>query len=122
MTELGDIPGGDNQTSATDVSADGSTVVGNRSTDLPHGEIVIWRNGIATGLGIVGGGLSDPSVSADGSVVAGTTISAETGTAIAFRWEDGEVKEASAGAEVLSISGEPFGCGDYGDASRMPLR
>lgn len=68
---LGDLPGGEFSSSAYDVSADGSTVVGN--SDSANGEEAFrWTQKTSIqGLGFFGN--YDSGVSADGSVVVGGT-------------------------------------------------
>jgi len=87
FTPLGDLPGGDFNSSADDVSADGSVVVG-YSHSASGDEAFRWtREGGMVGLGDLPGDDFDSSasgVSADGSVVVGLGSSA-SGTE-AFRW------------------------------------
>ena len=99
MVGLGDLPGGISSSDARGVSADGSIVVGRGSsangTDAYGTEAFRWAQATGmVGLGDLPGGLfySDASgVSADGSVVVGSSKSASsggtgTGRTEAFRW------------------------------------
>jgi probable HAF family extracellular repeat protein len=73
---LGDLPGGIFISNATDVSADGSVVVGVSQSDLCW-EAFRWENGVMTGLGTLTGRSESTAyaVSADGSVVVGHNTS-----------------------------------------------
>jgi len=75
MVGLGDLPGGAFDSEATDVSADGSVVVGKSQSDLCS-EAFRWEDGVMAGLGTVtdGGESTAHAVSADGSVVVGDSI------------------------------------------------
>jgi YD repeat-containing protein/probable HAF family extracellular repeat protein len=88
MVGLGDLPGGDYYSAATDVSADGSVVVG-LATSAAGVEPFRWTSdGGMVGLGYLPGGSSGGiayGVSADGSVVVGHCDSASSGME-AFRW------------------------------------
>lgn len=87
---LGDLSGGDFESIASDVSADGSVVVG-YGTSASGKEAFRWEDDIMAGLGDLSGGSfesSASSVSADGSVVVGRGTPASDGME-AFRWEDG---------------------------------
>lgn len=80
---LGDLPGGDYDSKANDVSSDGSVVVGTGVSASGPAEAFRWAE--ATGMvGLGGVGFSNDSmahgVSADGSVVVGVSVSE------AFRW------------------------------------
>lgn len=85
MVGLGELAGGELYSTATDVSADGSIVVGQSSSGpFPTYEAVIWDNGGITGLGDLPGGRFISvarAVSGDGSVVVG---SADTGAVPAY--------------------------------------
>jgi probable HAF family extracellular repeat protein len=73
MVSLGDLPGGAIQSLATDVSADGSVVVGWSQSDLCS-EAFRWEDGVMTGLGTIPSlGLVSiaRAVSADASVIVG---------------------------------------------------
>ncbi len=87
MVGLGDLPGGDSYSDASDVSADGSVIVG-RSNSVNGGEAFRWtESGGMVGLGDLPGGdsYSDASgVSADGSVIVGRSNSVNGYEA--FRW------------------------------------
>lgn len=98
FTPLGDLPGGDFESRAFGVSADGSVVVGESpSTSVVPGlstvasEAFRWTNGGGlVGLGdLPGGGFDSEArgVSADGSVVVGQGYSASGYEA--FRWTSG---------------------------------
>jgi len=84
---LGDLPGGSYFSRATDVSADGSTVVGFSDTaDGPHA--FRWT----AGGGLVGLGNSDDvsfawAVSADGSVAVGSRDYGVNGGERPYRWD-----------------------------------
>ncbi len=79
---------------ATAVSNDGSVVVG-RSTDLFDNEYILqavrWQNRVPTGLGKLDNNSQFPSiargVSADGSVVVGSSPSTNAQYQEAFRWQ-----------------------------------
>jgi probable HAF family extracellular repeat protein len=87
---LGDLAGGDFNSSATAISADGSTVVG-QSASASGTEAFRWtsRDGIV-GLGDLAGGSfysSATAVSADGAIIVGQSRgSSEEGYDEAFRW------------------------------------
>ncbi len=88
---LGDLPGGDFQSVAYDISDDGSTVVGQSASS--HGPRAFrWTlSGGMVGLGdLMEGGFNSSalSVSANGSVVVGTGLSASGYEA--FRWTQSE--------------------------------
>lgn len=97
---VGDLPGGIFESRASDVSADGSVVVGWSVVTCPappqtlcKPEAFRWENGSLTGLGFLPSLYSPPfsgakGVSADGSVVAGDGSSLQ-GTNEPFRWENG---------------------------------
>jgi probable HAF family extracellular repeat protein len=87
MVSLGDLPGGLTESVATGASIDGSRVVGVATTreDAHQNEAFLWTSsGGMVGLGTLGGGDFSTSeanaISADGSVVAGTSDGR------AFRW------------------------------------
>jgi len=88
---LGDLPGGDFQTGAYGISADGSVVVGYGVTSQ-GAEAFRWtRADGMVGLGdLPGGGFGGRAsgVSADGSVIVGASYSASGWEA--FRWTAGE--------------------------------
>jgi len=86
MQGLGDLPGGEFASSASDISADGSTVVGT-SISGSGSEAFIWdsTNGMQ-GLGDLPGGQYSSfawDISADGSTVVGY---ADAGSFEAFIW------------------------------------
>ncbi|WP_428387645.1 PEP-CTERM sorting domain-containing protein [Mucisphaera sp.] len=100
MSGLGDLPGGDENSIALDVSADGGTVVGFSSAASrdPFGRdrdaAFIWTSDTGMrALGDLAGG-SELSraygVSADGSVVVGEVVAAGGGMFEAFIWREGE--------------------------------
>jgi probable HAF family extracellular repeat protein len=76
MVGLGDLPGGAVQSLASEVSADGSVVVGESQSDLCS-EAFRWEAGVMTGLGTLPGtrGSSAEAVSGDGSIVVGRATS-----------------------------------------------
>jgi probable HAF family extracellular repeat protein len=84
LTPLGDLPGGEFESFAYGVSADGSVVVGDsRSSDLP--EAFRWTSaGGMVGLGDLLFWSGANGVNADGSVVVGYSFSASG--LEAFRW------------------------------------
>lgn len=116
MIGLGDLPGGDEASGATDVSADGSVIVGwgftAESDNRHHGFRWTAETGM-TPLGDLPGGFyySDPqAVSADGATVVGTSSSA-TATFEAFRWtaEQGMIGLgilAGGSSEAHAVSGD----------------
>ena len=92
MTFLGDLPGGPIRSWGTGVSDNGMVVVGEGRYDaLPEQfQATRWTPGTGTvGLGFLPGGAlsSSEGVSADGSVVVGTSQSASRNRQ-AFRWTD----------------------------------
>jgi probable HAF family extracellular repeat protein len=92
MAGLGDLPGGDSRSGATDVSADGSVVVGGGSSASGR-EAFRWAGGAMEGLGDLPGGdfySAARGVSADGSVVVGEGSSASGSEA--FRWAGGAME------------------------------
>lgn len=118
FTGLGDLPGGQNFSTATAISADGSTVVGYSDTTAGY-EAFRW-NAITgmTGLGDFAGGDFDSvayGVSANGSVIVGygtvaSTATFRTGMLRAFRWT------SSGGMASLGI-GESIAHGISADGS-----
>jgi probable HAF family extracellular repeat protein len=81
---LGDLPGGDFQSSAADVSADGSVVVG-ASRSAARSEAFRWTAG--DGMAALGGeARTARAVSADGSVVVGSLWSGNNAIGSAYRW------------------------------------
>ncbi|MBX9792466.1 MAG: PEP-CTERM sorting domain-containing protein [Pirellulales bacterium] len=90
MVGLGDLPGGGFGSRASDVSADGSVVVGSRQSTSGT-EAFRWTSGEGmVGLGDLPGGIfysQAAGVSADGSVVVGFGSSASASEA--FRWTSG---------------------------------
>ncbi len=93
MAGLGDLPGGDQASAATGVSANGDVVVGFSSSamsGLAAAEAFRWQGGVMTALGDLTGGTFNSTasaVSADGSVVVGQSESGNGSEA--FRWENG---------------------------------
>jgi probable HAF family extracellular repeat protein len=88
FTPIGDLPGGSFYSWATDISADGSTVVGVSLRDNGTEAFRWTRAGGMVGLGDLPGGsfVSEAhGVSANGSVIVGMSASSFTG-AEAFRW------------------------------------
>ena len=87
--ELGFTPGRTNSSTATDVSDDGSVVVGySRGSGISDSEAFRWTlSGGMAGLGDLSGGVfysQANGVSADGSIVVGQAMSASGGQG--FRW------------------------------------
>lgn len=126
---LDDLPGGGTTSSAWDISADGSVLVGVGSSALGK-EAFRWEAGVTSGLGDLAGGAFDSGaagVSADGTTVVGTGT---TGVGIeAFRWRDGGMISLGdlAGGPVFSqayavsgdgslIVGRDIGAGDRSEA------
>ena len=92
MMFLGDLPGGPIRSFAMGVSDDGMVVVGEGryGDDSMQYEAIRWTPGTGTvGLGFLPGGTFSNSqgVSADGSIVAGTSNSTERSRQ-AFRWTE----------------------------------
>lgn len=91
FTGVGDLPGGSASSTALDVSADGTVVVG-ESESASGTEAFRWSvGGGISGLGFLSG--SDPystanGVSANGNVVAGTSNGSD-GVERAYRWSGG---------------------------------
>jgi len=104
---LGDLPGGEFESTAHDVSGDGAVAVG-MSKSSNGKEAFRWANGVMTPLGSLPGGtfLSVAwGVSADGSVVVGA--SSASGPHIeAFRWSNGAMVGLGdlPGGEFLSVA------------------
>ena len=93
---LGDLPGGQYFSTANDVSADGSVVVGESRSE--NGDQAFrWENGVMNGLGDLPGGQFQSEangISADGSVIVGGTFHIVPGNIFedyAYCWEDGVV-------------------------------
>ena len=91
MTGLGDLPGGEFFSRASDVSADGSIVVGTSTSGVPgRREAFRWTVGMGmVGLGFLPGGNSGSvanTCSADGSVVVGFSHYAGSSFIQPFRW------------------------------------
>ena len=116
MVGLGDLPGGNFESIALGVSADGSRIVGEGlNPDLPGYQASLWTEETGmVGLGVL---LDDPSgpssstaraISADGSVVVGVATSTG-GDGEAFLWTaaDGMVG-------LGDLPGGDFGSGAYG--------
>ena len=85
---LGDLPGGDFASAATDISLDGSRIVGT-SASAQGDEAFIWTASGMRGLGDLPGGAfrsSALTISADGSMVGGWSESASGSEA--FLWKD----------------------------------
>lgn len=83
---LGDLSGGDYQSVALGISANGSTVVG-YSNSASGQEAFRWEDGSMIGLGDLPGGIFSSSaraVSGDGSVIVGRCTPG--GYSEAFRW------------------------------------
>jgi len=116
---LGDLPGGPFHSYATNVSADGSTVVGrSASSDAPNSyEAFRWT--VATGmegLGDLGTAFVDSraeAVSADGSVVTGEGTP-DVGDPRPFRWTQGTGLVALADSSGQMTRGHGFDISDDG--------
>jgi probable HAF family extracellular repeat protein len=90
MQDLGTL-GGD-YSYASDVSADGSVVVGWAQNAAGSSRAFRWQNGVMQDLGTLGGVQSEAyGVSADGSVVVGWARYA-AGQYRAFRWQNGVMR------------------------------
>jgi probable HAF family extracellular repeat protein len=113
MTTLGDLPGGDFQSKAYGVSADGSVVVGYGvigfgTTWDGKREAFLGENGVMTGLGYLhagDGGSLARATSADGSVVVGYSGNE------AFRWEAGTMTglgflPSATGSQAYDVSAD----------------
>ena len=93
LEAMDDLPTGDNYyySTAQDVSADGSIIVGTAKNDDNKNEPCRWENGVKQYLGFLPGASGDDNysygraVSADGSVVVGKGTNA-SGYIEAFRW------------------------------------
>lgn len=108
LVGLGDLPGGEFQSDANDVSADGSVVVGNSQTGNGDGEAFHWspQTGMV-GLGFLPGGGSFSSasaVSADGTVIIGVSDSAAGSQA--FWWLQNAGMLALGDFAALAMSGD----------------
>lgn len=82
---LGDLPGGAFGSSASAISADGSTVVGSSDSGSGHEAFVWTRSGGIVGLGDLADGNFDSratSVSADGSTIVGRGTSGQGSEAV----------------------------------------
>jgi len=104
MTGLGWLPGAGTSPNgfARGVSADGSVVVGATNSAIAptppinsNHEPFRWQNGVVTGLGFLSIGASVPvgdatGVSADGSVIVGSSSTAD-GPLHAYRWQNGSM-------------------------------
>jgi len=90
FTGLGFLPGGSGST-AYDVSAFGSVVVGSGQNIALRAEPFRWEGGVMIGLGYLPGGSEGSAlgVSADGSVVVGHSIDGSGYQGEAFRWVNG---------------------------------
>jgi probable HAF family extracellular repeat protein len=115
---LGDLPGGAWDSRASDVSADGSVVVGSGVDSQGNTKAFRWTSpGGMVDLGSLPGGASSnaASVSADGSVVAGTSDSAIAPTE-AFRWT---LQTGIVGLGTLAPSIGSVGTAVSGDGSTI---
>lgn len=95
---LGDLSGGSSESTARDLSDDGTTVVG-VSQSGSGSEAFRWQAGVMLGLGdLAGGDFSSEAhgVSADGSVVVGDSASGSA-EVHAFRWQGGGLSDLGAG-------------------------
>lgn len=124
MAGLGDLPGGNLDSEANGISADGSVIVGAGSTEVgtspnPVIEAFRWTEaGGMQGLGDLPGGYhgsAATAVSGDGSIVVGTSGSANVSSA--FRWTEAtgmvELEPLrpgySFGARAISMDGSIIG-------------
>lgn len=85
--QAADIFTGLSGTSATAISADGGTVIGDSATTIAYR----WSNGVTTSLGTLAGGATSSAlaISADGSIIVGMASSPVTGFQQAFRYQGG---------------------------------
>jgi probable HAF family extracellular repeat protein len=124
MLPLDSILQSDPQTIATDISSDGSVIVGERWADTGV-EAVKWENFERTDLGTLPDTLSDraTAVSADGSVITGYSYTGASGD-VAWLWENGAMlnigKAAlnSASTRPTDISGDGSIIVGYSEDSR----
>ncbi|MEX0332169.1 MAG: hypothetical protein AB3N64_12160 [Puniceicoccaceae bacterium] len=94
--DLGDLQGGAGNSIPTDISQDGSIIVGYSFLEfdsfLAGAEAFRWEDGMMTGLGALPGGdgrSAARAVSTDGAVIVGASASGDSGDLEAFRWEEG---------------------------------
>ncbi len=89
MQELSNVPGSDAK--ATDISHDGSTIVGSFFVDAEGSwHAFRWSGGVVTDLGFLAGGHDSKAqaVCGLGAAVVGSTVDS-TGVQRAFRWQNG---------------------------------
>ena len=118
FTPLGDLPGGDWDSQASDVSADGSVVVGSGVDSQGNTKGFRWTSaGGMVDLGSLPGhpNSNAASVSADGSVVAGTSVSPNAQSE-AFRWSS---QTGMVGLGTLAPSIGSVGTAVSGDGSTI---
>ena len=92
MQELSNVPGSDAK--ATDISRDGSTIVGSFYVDAEGSwHAFQWKSGVVTDLGFLSGGRDSKAqaVCALGGAVVGSTVDS-TGIQRAFRWRNGTIQ------------------------------
>lgn len=99
FASLGDLPGGQFESGATAVSADGSVVVGWSSSSSGETEAFRWQSGIMIGLGDLPGGKFESyaaGISSDGSTIVGYSSSENSKDwsqgKEACVWQDGSLK------------------------------
>jgi probable HAF family extracellular repeat protein len=116
MIGLGDLPGGDFDSSALGVSNDGLVVVGYGTSEQGQEALVWTEKAGLKGLGDMPGGLFGSAalaVSADGRTVVGSGRSANSMYAVeAFRWTEsegmiglGDLPGGDYSSEALAVSG-----------------
>ena len=125
MVGLGDLPGGIFQSSANDISADGSVVVGYGYPTATSTEAFRWTSaGGMVGLGDLAGGTTfsgADAISGDGSVIVGFGVSASGQEA--FRWTSGggmvglgDIAGGSFGSQAWDVSADGTVVVGWGDA------
>jgi probable HAF family extracellular repeat protein len=93
MQELSNVPGSDAK--ATDISPDGTTIVGLFYVDAEGGwHAFQWKAGVVTDLGFLPGGRDSKgqAVCALGGAVVGSTVDS-AGIQKAFRWQNGTMQD-----------------------------
>ena len=115
---LPDLPGGIQPDYATDVSGDGSVVIGWSQFDAPDGslqtEAFRWESGATVGLGFLPGGYPSSlarGVSQDGRTIVGQAYGA-SGIPRGFVWSDGVMRSVGvvanggSSSEAHAVSGD----------------
>ncbi len=134
LSGLGDLPGGEFESIANDITPDASVIVGTGHSEAGQ-EAFVYKNGMMTGLGDLPGGNFGSranAVSADGSTIVGWGTSGTSIYAEASIWRDGvitglgDLPGAEADSQALAVSGDGSvvvglgisnqGCGSCGSA------